>query len=339
MKNRTKAAVGLLAAGTAWAIHRRRKYPLAKGYPFVNLAALPKALVSGKFAAFGNFCLRKRGVVHPSAGGVMRRSVEIPSEDGGRIALTIYEAPFVRGRAPCLVYFHGGGFCFSDAGYIHKNVMDYVRIANCKAVFVHYRTADRYAFPTPFTDCRAALRYVWDHSASLGVDRGRIAVGGDSAGGALAAACTLWARDRTEIRILFQMLLYPVTDLRMETASMRKYTDSPLWNAKLNRNMWRLYLRNGVFGFPAYAAPMLAADFTGLPKAYVEVEEFDCLHDEGVAYGRALRRAGVDVHLEDVKGTFHGFDVFRQAAKTREMIALRGRVLYEAFWKPASGRK
>ena len=204
--------------------------------------------------------------------------------------------------------------------------MDYVRIANCKAVFVHYRTADRYAFPTPFTDCRAALRYVWDHSASLGVDRGRIAVGGDSAGGALAAACTLWARDRTEIRILFQMLLLPRYRFAHGDSLYAQHTDSPLWNAKLNRNMWRLYLRNGVFGFPAYAAPMLAADFTGLPKAYVEVEEFDCLHDEGGCLWAGCR-AGVDVHLEDVKGTFHGFDVFRQAAKTREMIASRPHAL------------
>ncbi len=111
---------------------------------------------------------------------------------------------------------------------------------------------------------------------------------------------------------------------------MRKYTDSPLWNAKLNRNMWRLYLRNGVLGSRPMQPPMLAADFTGLPKAYVEVEEFDCLHDEGLPMGGRCR-AGVDVHLEDVKGTFHGFDVFRQAAKTREMIASRPHAFMKRF--------
>lgn len=198
-------------------------------------------------------------------------------------------------------------------------------------VFVHYRTSDTAPFPAPFWDCYAALEWVWDNAPKLRLDRARIAVGGDSAGGALAAACALRARDKGGPRLCFQLLVYPVTDCRMETASMTKYTDSPLWNARLNRKMWELYLRDGDCGMPEYASPMLARDFSGLPPAYVEVEEFDCLHDEGTAYAKVLEAAGVDVQLEDVKGTFHGFDFFTGKEIAKTMAEKRTQALRQAF--------
>ena len=99
----------------------------------------------------------------------------------------------------------------------------------------------------------------------------------------------------------------------------------------------QVYLRNGCFECPAYASPMRAANFSALPKAYVEVEEFDCLHDEGLAYAKALIRAGIDVQIEDIKGTFHGFDMFRNAKKSKEMMKIRSNALYKAFWPSISG--
>ena len=127
------------------------------------------------------------------------------------------------------------------------------------------------------------------------------------------------------------MLIYPATDSRMETVSMQQYTDSPMWNAGLNRKIWELYLRNGDKGHLEYAAPMLAHDFSDLPPAYVEVEEFDCLHDEGVAYAKALEAAGVEVQLEDVLETFHGFDFFTDKEIAQAMVQNRIQALRAAF--------
>ena len=303
MKKLTKLKEGAVLGAAAWAVYRVRKYPLEKGYFPASFLLLPRKAVSSSFASFGNRQLRKMKLPLPPE-GIRRYSFWIASKDEKSVRLTVYEP-------------------------VHK------------IIFVHYRTSDRYGFPTPFEDCCSGLQYVWENSSLLGIDRDRLAVGGDSAGGALAAACTLWARDETEIRIAFQMLLYPVTDARMHTVSMTKYTDSPVWNARLNERMWKLYLRNANFGegektsdagYPIwYASPMEAKDFSGLPKAYIEAEEFDCLHDEGLAYGEALRKAGVEVQTEDVKGTFHGFDLFFRAKKTRKMMQLRCQALRKAF--------
>lgn len=303
MKKLTKLKEGAVLGAAAWAVYRVRKYPLEKGYFPASFLLLPRKAVSSSFASFGNRQLRKMKLPLPPE-GIRRYSFWIASKDEKSVRLTVYEP-------------------------VHK------------IIFVHYRTSDRYGFPTPFEDCCSGLQYVWENSSLLGIDLDRLAVGGDSAGGALAAACTLWARDETEIRIAFQMLLYPVTDARMHTVSMTKYTDSPVWNARLNERMWKLYLRNANFGegektsdagYPIwYASPMEAKDFSGLPKAYIEAEEFDCLHDEGLAYGEALRKAGVEVQTEDVKGTFHGFDLFFRAKKTRKMMQLRCQALRKAF--------
>ena len=322
-----------LAAGTAagiWCVCRDWKYPVRKELRFANKFYAPGWVISQDTARLSNRLLGRMTAPQPPK-GVQRRSAQIPSEDGTPVRLTLYRPEGLDGEAPCLVYFHGGGFCVREQGYIHRYAARYARAGECMVVFVHYRTADATPFPVPFQDCYAALRWVWEHSGELRVDRERIAVGGDSAGGNLAAACALRARDEGSIHLCFQMLIYPVTDPRMETPSMKKFTDSPMWNAQLNRGIWALYLRDGDHGTPQYAAPALAVSLKGLPPAYVEVEEFDCLHDEGVAYARALEAAGVDIHLEDVKGTFHGFDFFAGKEISRVMVQKRVAALQQAF--------
>lgn len=283
MKKKYMAALAVGAAAGIWCASRDKKYPVCRELWFVNKLAVPVWAVSLSRAKLSNRMLDRMPLPDPPQ-DVVRESIQILSEDGVPLQLTIYQSQSVGQTAPCLVYFHGGGFYVRDAGYIHRYAAQYTQGAQCKVVFVHYRTADEAPFPVPFQDCYAALRWVWGHSEELGINRERIAVGGDSAGGALAAACAPRARDEGEIRLCFQLLVYPVTDSRMETDTMKKFTDSPMWNANLNRRMWELYLRSGDHGTPQYAAPMLAGNFAGLPPAYVEVEEFDCLHDEGIAY-------------------------------------------------------
>ena len=332
MKKKCWVAMTAGAAAGAWCVHRDKKYPVCRSLRFANKFTVPGFVLNAGTARLANQALtRMRTALPLPPQGIERRGTRTLSEDGTPIHLTIYRPEALDRAAPCLVYFHGGGFCLEDAGYIHRYAAQYAEGAQCMVVFVHYHTSDAVPFPVPFQDCYAALRWVWDNASSLRVDRARLAVGGDSAGGALAAACAQRARDEGGPQLCFQLLVYPVTDCRMETDSMKKYTDSPLWNARLNRKMWELYLRNGDCGMPEYAAPILAHDFTGLPPAYVEVEEFDCLHDEGVAYAQALEAAGVEVQLEDVPGTFHGFDFFTDKEISKAMAQKRIQALRQAF--------
>ena len=330
MKKRYWAALAAGVAAGGWCIHRNWKYPVRRELRFANKLTVPGWVLNAGTAKLANRALSWMALPEPPR-GIERREYQISSEDGTPIRLTVYRPEAVDQALPCLVYFHGGGFCFRDAGYIHRYVAQYAQGAQCAVVFVHYRTSDATPFPTPFEDCCAALHWVWDNAPELRIDRARIAVGGDSAGGALAAACALRARDEGGPKLCFQMLIYPVTDSRMGTVSMKRFADSPLWNAKLNRKMWAMYLRNGVNGTPEYVSPMLVSDFSGVPPAYVEVEEFDCLHDEGIAYAQALRAAGVEVQLEDVPGTFHGFDFFTKKQTSRDIVQKRVRALWCAF--------
>ena len=329
MKKKYMTALAIGAAGV-WCAYRDRKYPVRRELRFASKLAVPGWTLRPETARLSNWMLARREPPRPPR-GVERRSVRILSEDGAPVPLTIYRPERLGTAAPCLVYFHGGGFYLRDAGYIHRYAVQYAQGAGCAVVFVHYRTADIAPFPAPFEDCYAALRWVWENAPKLRIDRARIAVGGDSAGGALAAACALRARDEGGPRLCFQLLVYPVTDCRMKTDFMRKYTDSPMWNARLNQKMWELYLRDGVHGMPQYAAPLLARNFSNLPPAYVEVEEFDCLHDEGIAYAKALEKAGVEVQIEDVNGTFHGFDFFADKEIAKVMAEKRIQAIRDAF--------
>lgn len=330
MKKKYFAALAAGAAFGAWCFRRDKKYPVRPELRFANKLVVPGYTLNVNTARLANRVLTQAKLPAPPP-RIEQRSAQILSEDGASIRLTVYRPAGLDGAIPCLVYFHGGGFYLGDAGYIHRYAAQYAGGAQCAVVFVHYRTSDAVPFPAPFQDCYAALRWAWENAQKLNLDRTRFAVGGDSAGGALAAACALQARDEEGPHLCFQLLVYPVTDSRMETASMRRYTDSPMWNARLNRNMWELYLRDGDNGHPEYAAPMLAHNFSGLPPAYVEVEEFDCLHDEGMAYAQALENAGVDVQLEDVPGTFHGFDFFTDKEIAQTMVQKRIQALQRAF--------
>ena len=332
MKKRYWTALAAGIAAGAWCVHRNRKYPVRRELRFVNKLAVPGWALDLRTAKLANRALARMALDLPALPqGVESWGTQFFTHGGVPIRLTIYRPDGLDWAAPCLVYFHGGGFCLRDAGYIHRYAAQYAQGAQCTVVFVHYRTSDLAPFPTPFEDCYAALRWVWDNAPMLRIDRARLAVGGDSAGGALAAACALRSRNEGGPTLCFQMLVYPVTDSRMQTASMKKFTDSPLWNAQLNRKIWEIYLRDDDNGMPEYAAPMLAADFFGLPPAYVEVEEFDCLHDEGVAYAQALRAAGVEIQLEDVPGTFHGFDFFCGSDAARDMVQKRVQALRCVF--------
>ena len=255
----------------------------------------------------------------------------VKSYDGIDISVFVFDPYGLEESAPALVYYHGGGFFFGGAGYHYKLAKQYALKAECRVIFVEYRLAPKHPHPTPAEDCYAALRWTFENAERLRIQKGKISVGGDSAGGALAAAVCQMARDRGTALPLSQLLVYPVTDRRMDYDSCRNYIDTPMWNAKLSVKMWQGYVQNADAPNIAYASPMEAASFRGLPTAYVETAEFDCLHDEGIAYARALQATGVQVVLHETRGTMHGFDIVENAPTTQAAIASRVAFLRDCF--------
>ncbi|MBC2580960.1 alpha/beta hydrolase [Clostridium sp. DJ247] len=256
---------------------------------------------------------------------------KIKSFDGEEIEIQVFEPHNIEDNAPCLVYYHGGGFILRVFEYQISFIREYSLKVGCKVIFVDYRLAMDYPFPTAVEDCYTALKWIYENANNLGIDTNKIAVGGDSAGGALAAAVTQMVRDRKGPTICFQMLCYPVTDSRQITESAKMFDDTPVWDSNLNALMWEFYLKNGDKGIREYASPMEAKSFKDLPPAYVEVAEFDPLRDEGIAYANALSENDVEVKLVQTKRTVHAYDMIAESNITKESIARRISVLKEAF--------
>ena len=262
--------------------------------------------------------------------GIRRREHQVISFDGEPFKVLEIIPEGVADFAPALMYFHGGAF-FLDAGAVHlHNAQKYARGAGCRVFFPYYRLALRYPYPKGLSDCYRAMYWLVDKAERLGVDAERIAVGGDSAGGALAALVAQISIARNRPRLAGQMLIYPVIDHQCRSRSAREFHDTPVWNSGSNRRMWDFYLRSvGRFKQPHYMSPAQCEDLRDQPPAYVEIAECDPLHDEGAAYAEALAAADVAAELNDVAGAVHGYDAVEHSdiVKTemaRRIKALRG---------------
>lgn len=306
------------------------KYPIKK--EFIPYSRFAPPIQNAKIAGWmGSMMKPPRWIWTDHEVSVKKELIK--SYDGEKIEILIFDPCGIKEPAPCLVYYHGGGFFFGGAGYHYKLAKQYALGTACKVVFVQYRLAPKKPHPTPAEDCHAALKWMFENADKLNVDRNKIAVGGDSAGGALAAAVCQMARDRRTDMPIFQLLVYPVTDRSMQTESCKKYTDTPMWNAKLSATMWKGYVQGEDTPDIIYASPMEAKHFGDLPSAYVETAEFDCLHDEGIAYAEALKLAGVAVELNETKGTMHGFDIAEKASTTKAAVAKRIDYMQKSFDK------
>lgn len=233
---------------------------------------------------------------------------KIPGYQGAKLPVLVIEPRQAKQKLPGLVYFHGGGFAVKASGAHYQLAKEYAAKLPCRVIYADYRLAPKFPFPVPVEDCFCTYQWVQKHAGKLQLISDRIMVAGDSAGGNLAAAVTLMARDRGIRLPDGVMLIYPVMDRRMETASMREYTDTPVWDARLSGMMWEAYLGGQKPERMEYASPLEALSLKGFPPTYMEVAEFDVLHDEGVLFYERLRTSGVEAKLYEIKGTCHGFE-------------------------------
>jgi acetyl esterase/lipase len=228
---------------------------------------------------------------------------------------------------PAMLWIHGGGFVMGTAGQDDAVCRHFAQELGIIVAAVEYRLAPEQPFPVPLDDCYDALLWL---AHQPNVDATRIAVGGASAGGGLAAALALLAHERGEVQLAFQLLSYPMLDDRTANRLDVDERNFRLWNTKANRFGWQSYLGHspGGPGVSGLAAPSRYDDLGGLPPAWIGVGTLDLFHDEDVAYAQRLSAAGVTCDLEVVKGAFHGFDLIRpkagvaQAFRSAQVAAL-----------------
>ena len=261
-----------------------------------------------------------------------RRDVEVVRL--GPVSVRLHRpASGARGPRPAVLWIHGGGFVIGNAMREDDRCRELARALGAVVAAVDHRLAPEHPFPTPLDDCHDALTWLADQDE---VDATRIAIGGNSAGGGLAAGLALLARERGEVRPVFQLLVYPMLDDRTAIRRCEYERDLRLWNSSSNRFGWCSYLGRvpGSDGVSALAAPARAEDLSGLPPAWIGVGSLDLFADEDIAYAQRLQAAGVACELRVVEGAYHGFDVVHHTASiSREFHAAQVDALALRTWR------
>lgn len=248
--------------------------------------------------------------VEPPPSDVEMHLAQAPSADGD-VPVYVYRRPS-EAIQPCVLWIHGGGYILGSAQ--DERARGIAANLDCTVVSVDYRLAPEHPFPAGPEDCWAALQWVVANADALRVDPERLAIGGASAGGGMAAGLALMNRDRGGPALAIQLLLYPMIDNLHDTPS-GQYTNHPVWNRQTSENAWEMYL-DGAPGKDAspYAAAARATDLAGLPPAYICVGAEDLFRDEDMEYARRLIAAGVPCELAVYPGLFHGADSFLPTA-------------------------
>lgn len=252
----------------------------------------------------------------PTPKGIQIDERWIPRDDGSQLRILIMKPLEPKKDVLGLLEIHGGGYFMGtpDVGFAQQ----YIEVSDCVVVSPDYRLSVEAPYPAALEDCYTALLWLKENADSLGVREDQIAVTGGSAGGGLTAALTMYARDKGEVNIAFQMPLFPMIDDRNNTESA-KDNDAPLWNAVSNETGWTLYLGDlyGTDDIPPYAAPARATDYSGLPPTYTYVGAIDPFCSETITYAENLKAAGVPAEFDVYEGAYHGFDIVKKADVTK----------------------
>lgn len=288
----------------------------------------PAGDVAGRRAALNPMLEYFNNHVQPIAADVTITDHHVSTADGAQLLARWYQSPS-RASAAAVLYLHGGGMIVGSVPIFDGPVSRYVASTGVSMLSLEYRLAPEHPHPTPVEDCYTGLCWLAEHAEQLGIDPGRIAIMGDSAGGGLAAGVAIMARDRGGPALVHQLLIYPMLDDR--TATPDPYL-APLagWSYDDNITGWDALLGKGheQRSIDAYAAPARLDDATGLPPAYVEVGQLDVFRDEDLAYARTLSRAGVPVEFHLYPGVPHEYDAIAPFAEVSQRArANRERVL------------
>lgn len=222
-------------------------------------------------------------------------------------------------KTPGIVWIHGGGYRTGMAKMIYMSrAMNLVRKYGAVVITPEYRLSTEAPYPAALEDCYATLKYLKDHTEEWGINSSQLMVGGESAGGGLTAALCMYARDKGEVNIAYQMPLYPMID--NEDTESSKDNHAPVWNTRKNHSAWKLYLR-GLEGkkVPAYAAPARQNDYSNLPPAYTFVGDIEPFYCETLSYVDNLQKAGVEAKVDVYPGCFHAFDMMTPFSKVSKV--------------------
>jgi acetyl esterase/lipase len=321
---------GLLLAGAvaaAGAVLRRARRELVA--PVAAELRSPVLLAPTHVANERTLAVARRLLARstPVAAGVDVRIVEVTGSSGPPVPVTVYEPPGRVRPSGALLWIHGGGLVMGAPPQAHAWCSRVAARLGVLVVSVDYRLAPEDPFPAGLDDCMAALGWLAGSASELGVDGGRIAVGGDSAGGGLAAAVAQRARAEGGPALRFQLLVYPMLDDRTVLRSARTGERTLIWSPVSNRFGWTAYLGRAPSDGPAppYAAPARTEDLHGLPPAWIGVGDIDLFHEEDVDYARRLVDAGVPCELHVEPGMYHGADALFPDRPS--MVRFRGRML------------
>ena len=242
----------------------------------------------------------------------------IPRPDGEDMRILVRKPLHPQTNVAGILHIHGGGYHMGEPE-LDMHSAKYIELGNCVIVSPEYRLSVEAPYPAALEDCYTALLWLKESATSLGVRDDQIAVTGESAGGGLTAATTLYARDKAEVNVAFQMPLFPMIDDRNNSHSA-KDNNAPGWNAAANEVGWKLYLGElwGTDRVPAYAAPARATDYAGLPPTYTYVGTLDPFCSETEDYIANLQASGVPAELDVYEGAYHGFDVAKRADVTKQ---------------------
>jgi acetyl esterase/lipase len=242
------------------------------------------------------------------------------------VPVRIYRPTDRSGTLPGLYWIHGGGMVMGNVDQDDATCKTFAETLGCVVVSVEYRLAPEHPHPAPVEDCYAGLKWFAEQSIELGVDRTHIGLAGASAGGGLAAATALVARDRGGPALVCQILIYPMLDDRNNTPSSHEFAGIPGWSREANLSGWAALLgaNAGSADVSPYAAPARATDLSNLPPTLIQVGELEVFRDEAIDYARRLLQAGVTTQLHVYPGAYHGWELFApNAAVSRHMVAER----------------
>jgi acetyl esterase/lipase len=271
----------------------------------------------------------------PTIAGVEAKDLEVPGPKGAPpVGLRLYRPKETRDALPVLVWMHPGGWVLGNIELEDLMARELVKSVRCAVVAVEYRLSPEHPYPAALEDCYAVLKWLAADGKKNGVDTRRIAVGGSSAGGNLAAGLALLARDRGEVPISFQVLIYPALNDRNIAQVGPNVAENLFWSRENMLMSWQAYLENrqATADVPIYAAPTRARDLSRLPPAFIAVGGLDMFLEECLDYATRLTAAGVNTEAHVYPGAFHAFDAFAPSARVAQrLVADRNAALVRAF--------